>query len=132
MRRPDSPFCPIPGMGYSIRERCNYWDEDQEECTATCFDSPDQKRGWGLSPECPATGPEGREVYRRGPFGSGLHLIWGRALFLHLREFPVPPLFIQRLPSAAPGRSNFHLIPVHQDRSGGEAHQVQGLVADDL
>jgi hypothetical protein len=45
MRSPESPFCPIPGMGYCIRERCNYWHEAKEECTATCFDSTDQESG---------------------------------------------------------------------------------------
>ena len=24
--------CPIPQVGYCIAERCNFWDEDQEEC----------------------------------------------------------------------------------------------------
>jgi hypothetical protein len=37
-----SPFCPIPNIGYCVRERCNFWDEDQEECTAACFDAQDQ------------------------------------------------------------------------------------------
>ena len=38
----DSPFCPIPDMGYCIRERCTFWDEDRQECTGTCFDAQDQ------------------------------------------------------------------------------------------
>jgi hypothetical protein len=38
----DSPFCPIPHVGYCVRERCNFWDEDQEECTAACFNAQDQ------------------------------------------------------------------------------------------
>jgi hypothetical protein len=37
-----SPFCPIPHVGYCVRERCNFWDEDQEECTAACFNAQDQ------------------------------------------------------------------------------------------
>jgi len=35
-----TPLCPIPGLGHCIRERCNFWDEVKEECTADCFASP--------------------------------------------------------------------------------------------
>jgi len=41
MRDHTTPICPIPGLGYCIRERCNFWDEDQEECTADCFEARD-------------------------------------------------------------------------------------------
>jgi hypothetical protein len=33
-----TPICPLPGLGYCVRERCNFWDEDKEECTADCFE----------------------------------------------------------------------------------------------
>jgi hypothetical protein len=33
-----TPICPLPGLGHCVRERCNFWDEDKEECTADCFD----------------------------------------------------------------------------------------------
>jgi hypothetical protein len=32
-----TPICPIPGLGHCVRERCNFWDEAKEECTADCF-----------------------------------------------------------------------------------------------
>jgi hypothetical protein len=35
----EKPICPIPGLGYCVRERCNFWDEDKEECTAACFET---------------------------------------------------------------------------------------------
>jgi hypothetical protein len=35
------PLCPIPGQGHCVRERCNFWDEDREECTGACFDTSD-------------------------------------------------------------------------------------------
>lgn len=41
MRDCTTPICPLPGLGYCVRERCNFWDEDQEECTADCFDTGD-------------------------------------------------------------------------------------------
>ena len=34
-------ICPLPGMGFCVRERCNFWDEDQDECTCDCFDTGD-------------------------------------------------------------------------------------------
>jgi hypothetical protein len=42
MRDYTSPICPIPGLGYCVRERCNFWDEEKEECTGDCFDTYDQ------------------------------------------------------------------------------------------
>jgi len=39
-----TPICPIPGLGYCVRERCNFWDEDREECTADCFETGDPTR----------------------------------------------------------------------------------------
>jgi hypothetical protein len=41
MRDHTTPICPIPGLGHCVRERCNFWDEDQEECTADCFNTCD-------------------------------------------------------------------------------------------
>jgi len=41
MNETDSPFCPIPDLGYCIRERCTFWDEERQECTGTCFDASD-------------------------------------------------------------------------------------------
>jgi len=29
--------CPIPHLGYCIYERCNFWDEDRQECSGLCF-----------------------------------------------------------------------------------------------
>ncbi len=34
----NNPICPIPHLGHCVRERCNFWDEAQEQCTADCFD----------------------------------------------------------------------------------------------
>jgi hypothetical protein len=33
-----TPICPLPGLGQCVRERCNFWDEEKEECTADCGD----------------------------------------------------------------------------------------------
>jgi hypothetical protein len=41
IRDETTPICPIPGLGHCVRERCNFWDEDREECTAACFDTGD-------------------------------------------------------------------------------------------
>jgi hypothetical protein len=35
------PICPLPGLGHCVRERCNFWDEAKEECTADCFETGD-------------------------------------------------------------------------------------------
>jgi hypothetical protein len=37
MRDDTTPICPIPHLGYCIRERCNFWDEEAEQCTGDCF-----------------------------------------------------------------------------------------------
>lgn len=29
--------CPIPHVGYCVYERCNFWDEEKEECSGDCF-----------------------------------------------------------------------------------------------
>jgi hypothetical protein len=34
-------ICPLPGLGQCVRERCNFWDMDREECTCDCFDACD-------------------------------------------------------------------------------------------
>jgi len=31
------PICPIPHLGYCIYERCNFWDEDKQECSGDCI-----------------------------------------------------------------------------------------------
>ena len=41
MRDHTTPICPLPGLGHCVRERCNFWDEDNEECTSDCFDTCD-------------------------------------------------------------------------------------------
>jgi hypothetical protein len=45
MNSPTSPICPLPGLGYCVRERCNFWDEAQEECTAACYEATEQESG---------------------------------------------------------------------------------------
>jgi hypothetical protein len=30
-------ICPIPHLGYCIYERCNFWDEERQECSGLCF-----------------------------------------------------------------------------------------------
>lgn len=37
MKDDTTPICPIPGLGHCVRERCNFWDEGQEECNADCL-----------------------------------------------------------------------------------------------
>jgi hypothetical protein len=39
MRDETTPICPLPGLGYCVRERCNFWDEDHQECTADCYEA---------------------------------------------------------------------------------------------
>jgi hypothetical protein len=46
-----TPICPLPGLGHCVRERCNFWDEDQEECTADCFDSMEPEAGSAFNPD---------------------------------------------------------------------------------
>ncbi len=29
--------CPIPQVGYCIAERCNFWDEEKQECSGLCL-----------------------------------------------------------------------------------------------
>ena len=36
-----TPICPLPGLGRCVRERCNFWDEDREECTSDCLEAYD-------------------------------------------------------------------------------------------
>ena len=41
MRDHTTPICPLPGLGHCVRERCNFWDEDNEACTSDCLDTGD-------------------------------------------------------------------------------------------
>jgi hypothetical protein len=34
LRDHTTPICPLPGLGQCVRERCNFWDEEKEECAA--------------------------------------------------------------------------------------------------
>ena len=36
MRDHNIPICPIPGLGHCVRERCNFWNEQTQECTSDC------------------------------------------------------------------------------------------------
>jgi len=29
--------CPIPHLGYCVYERCNFWDEEKQECSGLCI-----------------------------------------------------------------------------------------------
>jgi hypothetical protein len=31
------PVCPIPYLGRCIFERCNFWDEERQECSGLCL-----------------------------------------------------------------------------------------------
>ena len=31
------PVCPIPHLGYCVYERCNFWDEERQECSGLCL-----------------------------------------------------------------------------------------------
>jgi hypothetical protein len=46
-----TPICPLPGLGHCVRERCNFWDEDKEVCTADCFDATDPHTAAGFNPD---------------------------------------------------------------------------------
>ena len=37
MENQHRPVCPIPQLGYCIYERCNFWDEERQECSGLCF-----------------------------------------------------------------------------------------------
>ena len=41
LRDHTTPICPLPGLGQCVRERCNFWDEEHEECTSDCLDTGD-------------------------------------------------------------------------------------------
>jgi len=45
MRDHTTPICPLPGLGHCVRERCNFWDDDQDECTSDCLDTCDPVEG---------------------------------------------------------------------------------------
>jgi hypothetical protein len=32
------PFCPIPHLGCCIYDRCNFWDEEKQECSGEGID----------------------------------------------------------------------------------------------
>jgi hypothetical protein len=32
-------ICPLPGLGHCVRGRCNFWDENNEECTCDCLEA---------------------------------------------------------------------------------------------
>jgi hypothetical protein len=56
MRKDRFPLCPLPGLGHCVRERCNFWDEAREECTADCFDAYEPAQGLsGVDPASPCT-----------------------------------------------------------------------------
>ncbi len=37
MQENNRTVCPIPHLGYCVYERCNFWDEEQQECSGLCF-----------------------------------------------------------------------------------------------
>jgi hypothetical protein len=39
MRDDTTPICPLPGLGHCVRERCNFWDEEKEECASDCLEA---------------------------------------------------------------------------------------------
>ncbi len=48
-------ICPLPGMGHCVRERCNFWDEAKEECTADDYEACDPAGSgpnWDLEGRC--------------------------------------------------------------------------------
>jgi hypothetical protein len=57
MRESDTPICPIPGLGYCVRERCNFWDEAQEQCSGACFVSCESLEVGVLDSEAPCLIP---------------------------------------------------------------------------
>uniref|UniRef100_A0A7V4G8I1 Uncharacterized protein n=1 Tax=Desulfobacca acetoxidans TaxID=60893 RepID=A0A7V4G8I1_9BACT len=49
-------MCPIPHLGYCIYERCNFWDEQKQECSGLCFGEYDPLRETSAShPDSPCT-----------------------------------------------------------------------------
>jgi hypothetical protein len=41
--------CPIPHLGYCVRECCNFWDEVRQECSELCCDAYAPLEDHGLS-----------------------------------------------------------------------------------
>ena len=37
MKPYEMTVCPIPHLGTCIGERCNFWDEDRQECSGLCI-----------------------------------------------------------------------------------------------
>lgn len=35
--RDNRTVCPIPYLGFCIYERCNFWDEEAQECSGDCW-----------------------------------------------------------------------------------------------
>jgi len=33
----DRSICPIPYQGYCVYQRCNFWDEERQECNGLCL-----------------------------------------------------------------------------------------------
>ncbi len=55
MRKNDSPICPIPGLGYCVRERGNFWDDDRQQCSGACFVSCESLEVGVVDSEAPCT-----------------------------------------------------------------------------
>ena len=49
--------CPIPHLGYSTYERCNFWDEERQECSGLCFGDDAVEEASSPHPDSPCTIP---------------------------------------------------------------------------
>ena len=55
MKPADLILCPIPQLGYCIYERCNFWDEERQECSGLCFEddgTPEATNSFDLDSPC--------------------------------------------------------------------------------
>ncbi len=56
MKSHDQIVCPIPHLGYCVYERCNFWDEERQECSGLCFGDDNAVEGNASpDPDSPCT-----------------------------------------------------------------------------
>ena len=55
MLEDNKTVCPIPYLGYCARERCNFWEEELEECSGLCFGEYTPLEAADHDPESPCT-----------------------------------------------------------------------------
>ena len=58
MKPYEMTVCPIPHLGTCVGERCNFWDEDRQECSGLCIGEYDPlEETASPGPDTPCTIP---------------------------------------------------------------------------